>query len=136
MTAITAPFAARFESKTGRRLLLLIGAVVAVLLYLLFQGQGTLPHDEAYPVFDTLNGVRAWIEENRRKVDQMTGGTGSDTFYTKDVQLLAGLKVPLGASGARLKIGPYFYRNWYDADVAGYDSFQSVGLSWKVGLFW
>ena len=68
MTAITAPFAARLESRTGRRVLLLIGALVAILLYVVFQGQGTLPHDEAYPFFDTLNGVRAWIEENRNSI--------------------------------------------------------------------
>ena len=65
MTAITAPFATRLESKTARRLLLLIFAVIAVLLYVVFQGQGTLPHDEAYPLFDTLNDFREWIEENR-----------------------------------------------------------------------
>ena len=65
MTAITAPFATRLESKTARRLLLLIFAVVAVLLYVVFQGQGTLPHDEAYPLFDTLNAFREWIEVNR-----------------------------------------------------------------------
>ena len=65
MTAITAPLAARLESKTARRLLLLIFAVVAVLLYVVFQGQGTLPHDEAYPLFDTLNAFREWIEVNR-----------------------------------------------------------------------
>jgi len=65
MTAITAPFSARLESRTARRLLLLIFGVVAVLLYVLFQDQGTLPHDKAYPLFETLNGVRAWIEENR-----------------------------------------------------------------------
>jgi glycine betaine/proline transport system permease protein len=68
MTAITAPFAARLETKTGRRLLLLVGVVGAVVLYMLFQGQGTLRHDEAYPFFETLNGVRAWIEENRDSI--------------------------------------------------------------------
>ena len=31
----------------------------------IFQGQGTLPHDEAYPLFATLNGVRDWIDANR-----------------------------------------------------------------------
>ena len=65
MTAVSVPLAARLESRTARRLLLLIFAVVATLLYVVFQGQGTLPHDESYPLFDTLNGVRAWIEENR-----------------------------------------------------------------------
>jgi glycine betaine/proline transport system permease protein len=65
MTAITAPFATRLESKTGRRLLLLIFGVVAVLLYVLFKDQGTLPHDDSYPLFETLNGVRSWVEENR-----------------------------------------------------------------------
>jgi glycine betaine/proline transport system permease protein len=65
MTAITAPFAARLESKTARRLLLLIFFVVAALLYVVFQGQGTLPHDEAYPLYATLNELREWIEVNR-----------------------------------------------------------------------
>ena len=68
MTAITAPFGARLESKSARRLLLLISVIVAVLLYVVFQGQGTLPHDEAYPFFDTLNGFRAWVEENRDSI--------------------------------------------------------------------
>jgi glycine betaine/proline transport system permease protein len=68
MTAITAPFAARLESRSGRRLLLLSAAVVAVLLYVVFEGQGTLPHDEAYPLFNTLNDVRAWVEENRNSI--------------------------------------------------------------------
>ena len=68
MTAISVPLAARLESKTGRRLLLLILAVVAALLYVLFQGQGTLEHDEAYPLFDTLNAAREWIEVNRDSI--------------------------------------------------------------------
>ena len=60
MTAITAPFAARLESKTGRRLLLAhLRPSWPSLLYVLFQDQGTLPHDDAYPLFETLNGVRA-----------------------------------------------------------------------------
>ena len=41
---------------------------MAVLLYVVFQDQGTLPHDKAYPLFETLNGVRAWIEENRNSL--------------------------------------------------------------------
>ena len=65
MTAISVPRVTRLESGTSRRLLLLILAIVATLLYVLFQGQGTLPHDEGHPVFDALNGLRGWVEENR-----------------------------------------------------------------------
>ena len=45
MTAISVPAAAKVDARTGRRLLG-IGIVVAVVaLYILFQGQWTLPHD-------------------------------------------------------------------------------------------
>ena len=60
-------------------------------------------------------------------------GTGN---YNADMQLIGGLKVPLGSSGARLKFGPYFYRAWYDQAKNGFDSFESIGFSWNVGLLW
>ena len=66
MTAVTIPRAAgRLDQRTGRRLLALIGIAVAVVLYLLFQGQWTLPHDDSAPVFSAINSVRDWVEANR-----------------------------------------------------------------------
>ena len=66
MTAISIPRASsRIDQRTGRRLLALIGIAVAVVLYLLFQGQWTLPHDDSSPVFTAINSLRDWVEANR-----------------------------------------------------------------------
>ena len=40
-------------------------AIVAAVLYALFMGMWTLPHDESYPLFLTINEVRDWVEANR-----------------------------------------------------------------------
>ena len=63
-------------------------------------------------------------------------GFGSDSSAKSDVRVIAGIKLPLGRSGARFKVGPYFYRASYDLDKAGYDSFKSFGISWNIGLLW
>ena len=68
MTAVSAPSAVRLDQRQGRRLLLLVLAAIATLLYLAFAGQWTLPHDEEYPLFATLNGVKAWVDENRESI--------------------------------------------------------------------
>lgn len=65
MTALSVPAVARLDERATRRLLLIGAAVVAVLLFLLFQGQWTLPHDDSYALFASLNGVRDWVEINR-----------------------------------------------------------------------
>jgi len=68
MTAVSVPSAMRLDQRQGRRLLLLVLAATAALLYLAFAGQWTLPHDEEYPLFATLNGVKAWVDENRESI--------------------------------------------------------------------
>ena len=68
MTAVSVPSAMRLDQRQGRRLLLLVLAAIATLLYLAFAGQWTLPHDEEYPLFATLNGVKAWVDENRESI--------------------------------------------------------------------
>lgn len=66
MTAVSLPrSASRLDPRTGRRALGLIAAAVAIALYLLFQGQWTLPHDESAPIFTALNAVRDWVDANR-----------------------------------------------------------------------
>lgn len=53
--------------------------------------------------------------------------------YT-DLQVSAGLMIPMGSTGGRLRIAPYYYRAFYDEAVTGYSSYQSFGISWRVAL--
>ncbi len=68
MTAISVPTAVRLDPRLGRRLLMLGSALLGVVLYLVFAGQWTLPHDEDYPLFAVLNGVKTWVDENRDSI--------------------------------------------------------------------
>jgi glycine betaine/proline transport system permease protein len=65
VTAISVPATTRLDPRQAKRLFLLVSAVIGVLLYLLFSGQWTLPMDESYPLFGTINEVRDWVEANR-----------------------------------------------------------------------
>jgi glycine betaine/proline transport system permease protein len=65
VTAVSVPAAARLDPRLAKRIFLLVAGVVGVLLYALFSGQWTLPHDESYPLFATINEVRDWVEANR-----------------------------------------------------------------------
>ena len=51
-----------------------------------------------------------------------------------DLQLRAGVMIPLGPTGGRLRISPYYYRAFYNEALTGYSSYQSFGISWGVGL--
>jgi hypothetical protein len=59
-------------------------------------------------------------------------GDPLDNFF--DLQILAGLKFPLGGRGGRIRIAPYYYRAFYDESKTGFDAFQSWGINWGVGL--
>ena len=56
-----------------------------------------------------------------------------DHDYT-DLQISGGLLFPMGASGGRFRIAPYYYRAFYDAQQTGFSYFHSFGVSWSVGL--
>ena len=69
MTAISLPAAVRLEPGAARRLLAVFVIALGIGLYLIFQGQWTLPHDEEYPLFKSLNGLRDFVDQNRTMVD-------------------------------------------------------------------
>ncbi len=69
MTAISVPVASRLDPNTARRILALILIALAVVLYVLFQGQWTLPHDDSTPLFKSLNGLRGFVDEHRTVLD-------------------------------------------------------------------
>ncbi len=54
---------AEFQLSRGRRLALLLGAWAV--LYLVFNGRLSLPHSDDAPLFQSLNGVRDWVDANR-----------------------------------------------------------------------
>jgi glycine betaine/proline transport system permease protein len=65
VTAISVPAARRLDVRQTRRLVAVGLAVAAVLLYLVFRGTGTLPHDEESPVFSFFNQLRDAIDASR-----------------------------------------------------------------------
>lgn len=79
--------------------------------------------------FGDLN--RRWIPlvevSSARSMNDPSGN------YT-DVQFLGGIMVPMGATGGRFRVGPYYYRAFYDEDETGYSNFSSFGVSWSVAL--
>ncbi len=77
MTAISLPIATRPDPRTLRRVLAGVAAIAAVLLFVLFQGQWTLPHDQDFTLFKSLNGVRAWVDENRTILDPIRLGVAA-----------------------------------------------------------
>ena len=69
MTAISLATTWRSDPRMFRRLAAAALAIAAVALYLAFRGQWTLPHDETYPLFKTLNGLKSTVDANRTILD-------------------------------------------------------------------
>lgn len=98
MTAISVPAAAKVDARTGRRLLGIVIVVAVVALYVLFQGQWTLPHDPDSGIFTWVNEIRDWVDANRTipvftlVIDPVRVGIGA--LVTGFVELLATLGWP------------------------------------------
>jgi hypothetical protein len=50
------------------------------------------------------------------------------------IQVLGGVAFPMGKSGGRFRIGPYYTKTFYEHDATGLDSSDSFGFSWNVSL--
>jgi hypothetical protein len=51
-----------------------------------------------------------------------------------DLQVSGGLVFPMGDTGGRFRVAPYYYRAFYDADLVGHSYVHSFGVSWSVAL--
>ncbi len=71
MTAVGVA-ASRLVPGIPRSVWALIGAVVAVVLYLAFRGQYTLPHNNDADLFRSLNVLRETVEDNRNNIPLIT----------------------------------------------------------------
>ena len=69
MTAVSLPAVGRVDPRSARRVIALILAIMPVGLYVVFQGQWTLPHDEGFPLFRSLNGLRDFVDAHRTLLD-------------------------------------------------------------------
>lgn len=65
MTAASIGLRAGLIPDLSSRVQLVLLAVVAVVLYVLFQGTATLPHHDDAGLFKTLNDARDWVDANR-----------------------------------------------------------------------
>jgi len=65
MTAVSVPAAARVDPRTGRRIVAIALVVLTVVLWVVFRGQWTLPHDPDSGVFKAVNSARDWVDANR-----------------------------------------------------------------------
>jgi glycine betaine/proline transport system permease protein len=111
MTAISVTAAARPDPGALRRLLIVAAAVAAALAYVLFQGQWTLPHDQDFPFFKTLNGIHTWVDQNRTILDPVRAGVAAivDAFIA-GIELLGwagvvALGVGLGLIFGGIRLG-------------------------------
>lgn len=134
MTAVSIPATGRLEAKTVKRLAMVGFAIVAAVLYALFVGMWTLPHDESYPLFLTINEVRDWVEANRDALvifDAIREGIGA--LVGAFEAFLAGIGWPgtLGVVGA---LGAIF-GGWRLATlaVAGFAALGLLGL-WESSM--
>jgi glycine betaine/proline transport system permease protein len=62
---------------SSKRALLVVLGLAAVVAYLLFNGQWTLPHDDDADIFRWLNGIKDAIADNRQVLDPIRIGVTS-----------------------------------------------------------
>jgi len=77
MTAVSLPVGSRLDSSVARRGLALALVAAAVVLYVVFQGQWTLPHDDSTPLFKSLNGLRGFVDDHRTVLDPVRIAVGA-----------------------------------------------------------
>ena len=65
MSAATAVAAVRSPGRIPRPILVLGLGILAALLFLAFNGQDALPHDDDAATFHRFNDLREWIDANR-----------------------------------------------------------------------
>ena len=65
MTAVPFAMGGRRETQLSRGVLFGLLFAIAAILFVLLNGQWTIPHDDKAPLFTTLNGVRDWVDANR-----------------------------------------------------------------------
>jgi glycine betaine/proline transport system permease protein len=138
VTAISLPAARRFDARQTRRLVAVGLAVAAVVLYLVFRGTSTLPHDEESSVFVFFNQLRDAIDASRATnpiflyiIDPLRQVIDQIVKVTLDLLHSMG---PVGVIGVAGVIG-FLVGGWRLALLAitGFASLGALGL-WDESL--
>jgi glycine betaine/proline transport system permease protein len=77
MTAVSVSSRARLDPRSARRLLAAALVAAAAVAFVIFRGQATLPHNDDFPLFRSLNGVRDFVDENRYVLDPIRSSVAS-----------------------------------------------------------
>jgi glycine betaine/proline transport system permease protein len=127
VTAVNFPLAARLDERGARRALIAVLAVAAALVYVVFRGQWTLPHNDDAPLFRSLNGVRDSVASNREILEPIRAVVSAliDVFNN----LLASLGWP-GVMGLAGALGVAF--GGWRVGLLGIFGFASLGA---IGLW-
>jgi glycine betaine/proline transport system permease protein len=100
MTAISLSSRTGLDQRNARRLLAAALIAAAAIAFVLFRDQANLPHDDDFPLFRSLNGVRDFVDENRYVLDPIRSAVASivDVFNL----VIASLGWPgiIGVAGA------------------------------------
>jgi glycine betaine/proline transport system permease protein len=73
MTAQALPFVGRRPAELERRRLLWLALIVTTaVLYVVFAGQWTIPHEDDKQLFLTINDIRDWLDANRDDLGLIT----------------------------------------------------------------
>ncbi len=102
MTSVSIGVARGARPRVSGRALTVTLAAAAALLFVIFRGQWTLPHDDEYGLFGFLNGVRDTVEANRTILEPIRAGVAGLVAVFDD--LLASLGWP-GVIGISAAIG-------------------------------
>jgi glycine betaine/proline transport system permease protein len=136
MTAVGLPLRARVDERVGRRWLVLLAVVATALLWVVFRGQMTLPHNDDAPIFRTLGGIRDWATENRNALAPVREGIGAlidgldELLASLGWPGVIGLFTAIGLGFGGLRVGLLAFTGMASLGVLGlWDaSMQTLGM--------
>lgn len=105
MTTLRAGATPATAPRFSRRTIALGLGALAVLIWVVFRGQMTLPHDDDYGLFNWLNGLKDWVDQNRSILTPIRAFIAGMVTVFDDV--LASLGWP-GVIGITAGIGFFF----------------------------
>jgi glycine betaine/proline transport system permease protein len=136
MTAVSVPLISRLDEQGARRALAAVFAVAAVLLFVVFRGHWTLPHNDDEPLFRTLNGARDAVESNRTLLEPVRAvvsaliGVFNDLLASLGWPGVLGLAGAIGIAFGGLRVGLVGVLGFASLGVIGLwdESMQTLGM--------